>query len=115
MLHEDRRFGIFNLPDDLSEALAEFSRCGTWTLCTGFRWRTLLLLNDSLSEDGAQEYAIVREATGEQLESLTVSWMTTECLGEFLVDCLRDDHETWGIAHYRTDHLNADGYCQWCA
>jgi hypothetical protein len=32
-----------------------------------------LFLNDSFSEDGAQEYAVVRD--GRQIESLTVSWM----------------------------------------
>jgi hypothetical protein len=33
-----------------------------------------LFLNDSFSEDSAQEYAVVRD--GRQIESLTVSWMS---------------------------------------
>ena len=33
-----------------------------------------MFLNDSFSEDGAQEYAVVRD--GQQIESLTVSWMS---------------------------------------
>jgi hypothetical protein len=42
-----------------------------WTLCTGFAFQGLVFLNESVSEDGAQEYAVVR---GErQMESLTIS------------------------------------------
>jgi hypothetical protein len=46
-----------------------------WTTCTGFRHAGYLFLNDATSENGAQEYAVVKEATGQQVESLTVSWM----------------------------------------
>jgi hypothetical protein len=40
----------------------------------GFSFEGLWFLNDSLSEDGAQEYAVVRG--GRQIESITVSWMS---------------------------------------
>ncbi len=60
------------------EVLAEKLSDYTWTKCTGLRWNGWLLLNDSFSEDGAQEYAVVRESDMVQVESLTVSWMSKD-------------------------------------
>lgn len=75
MMHRRR---TFNVADVLSiEELADKLTSMTWTLCTGFRLRTaeqaLLFLNDSTSEDGAQEYAVFSE-DGRQLESITFGW-----------------------------------------
>ena len=72
MLHQNRMFGVIAVQSvgELVENLTEH----TWTLCTGFSLEGLLFLNDSFSEDGAQEYAVVRD--GRQIESLTVSWMS---------------------------------------
>jgi hypothetical protein len=71
--HTKRIWVISDEPSapDLAASLAH----RTWTLCTGFRHEGYLFLNDSTSENGAQEYAVVKEATGQQVESLTVSWM----------------------------------------
>lgn len=84
MFHNRRIWTVADVdsPCELAEKLTQ----QTLVLCQGFRWHGLLLLNDSLSEDGAQEYAVVDEATGFQLDSLTVSWMTPE---RFLV-CLEE-------------------------
>lgn len=75
MIHKNRRWKITDVAtlEELSKKLI----CHSWCLCTGFRVivgaRTeLLVLNDSFSEDGAQEFAILRD--GVQVESLTVSW-----------------------------------------
>ena len=78
MFHNRRIWTLADIdsPCELAEKLTQ----QTLVLCQGFRWHGLLLLNDSLSEDGAQEYAVVDEATGFQLDSLTVSWMTPERL-----------------------------------
>jgi hypothetical protein len=72
MLHQNRMFGVITVQSvaELVEHLTEH----TWTLCTGFSLQGLLFLNDSFSEDGAQEYVVVCE--GRQIESLTVSWMS---------------------------------------
>ena len=72
MLHANRRFGVITVQSvgELVENLTEH----TWTLCTGFSLGEFLFLNDSFSEDGAQEYAMVRD--GRQIESLTFSWMS---------------------------------------
>lgn len=91
MLHPSRTFHITDAEsvDDLCEKLTQH----TWTLCTGFRLRaegqTLLFLNDSTSEDGAQEYAVL--AGDHQVESITFGWCTPERAGE-LVRQVLDGH-----------------------
>lgn len=72
MIHDTRRFVITDV--ETIAALAELLTEHTWTRCTGFRLGELLFLNDSFSEDGAQEYAVVR--SGRQVESITVSWQS---------------------------------------
>jgi hypothetical protein len=77
MIHTNR---TFQLAEDLTDiaALADTLTQHTWTLCTGFRLTVdpaappLLFLNDSFSEDSAQEYAVIRD--GRQIESITFSW-----------------------------------------
>lgn len=73
MIHKKRRYNVAN-ETDLDKLVGSLTR-NSWCLCAGFRIGGLLLLNDAFSEDGAQEYAVIREADGAQLESLTVSWM----------------------------------------
>jgi hypothetical protein len=72
MLHPQRGFSV--TPCATAEALAERLTQHAWTLCTGFEHAGLLFLNDAFSEDGAQEYAIVK--AGRQIESITFSWCT---------------------------------------
>lgn len=76
MMHA-RRYRVTDVePDGLDELAARLQSI-VQTLCTGYRWNGLLLLNDATSEDGAQEYAVIRESTGRQIESLTCSWYET--------------------------------------
>jgi len=78
LLHSKRRFSLTDV--DCVAELAEKLSQRTWTLCTGFRFRSargdLLFLNDSTSEDGAQEYAVIRGAY--QIESITFGWCSVE-------------------------------------
>ena len=60
MIHKNRCFGVGNV--QTIEELAEKLTTATWTLCTGFRFQGLLFLNDSFTEESAQEYAVIREA-----------------------------------------------------
>lgn len=76
MSHKRRRFQIADVLTE--DELAVTLRAHTWTLCTGFRFGASLWLNDSFSEDSVQEYAVVREADGAQLETITVSWCSAE-------------------------------------
>jgi len=59
----------------------------TWTLCTGFSLGGYLFLNDSTSEDGVQEYAVVKplpEGGHVQIESITFGWCTKAQALEFI-------------------------------
>jgi hypothetical protein len=69
MMHSTRTHTIVAVAN--FDALAEALITTTWSLTTGFRCGHLTLLNDSLTSDGKQEYAVFRK--GEQVESLTVS------------------------------------------
>ena len=79
MFHDKRIWTVADIatPEMLAEKLAD----STWCCCNGWRCQGYLFLNDSTGADGAQEYAVVREADSMQVESLTVSWMKREeCL-----------------------------------
>ncbi len=77
MIHKNRIFQIAEEVTDIG-SLAESLTQQTWTLCTAFKLATssdtppLFFLNDSFSENGAQEYAVIRN--GRQVESITFSW-----------------------------------------
>ena len=79
MMHKRRRWVITRAktPEQLARDLTE----QTWTLCTGFAFEGYLFLNDSISEDSAQEYAIVlslADGTYVQIESITFGWCSFE-------------------------------------
>lgn len=83
MVHTNRRHSVREFAS--IEAMVDgILRCATWTACTGFKASTLTLLNDSFTEDSAQEYAVARN--GRQIESLTVSWMDRARLMDLLLD-----------------------------
>ncbi len=77
MIHTRRVFHIVEEVHSIAD-LAENLTQHTWTLCTAFKLiaasdaEPLLFLNDSFSENGAQEYAVIR--AGQQVESITFSW-----------------------------------------
>jgi len=85
MYHTKRRWCVFDR-DDLAEFVQEIAGGRTWVLCNGIRWRGLLILNDATSEDALQEYAVINEKSGIQVESLTVSWMKPEELAKTLTE-----------------------------
>lgn len=81
MMHDRRIFSATTV--ESAEELARTLTEHTWTLCSGFRLGRYLFLNDSTSEDGAQEYAVFREPEGSlelyrQVESITYSWCSYE-------------------------------------
>jgi len=77
MIHENRRWCLQTVGS--AEELARKLTQQGWTLCCGFEIGKYLFLNNAFSEDGAQEYAVVRKPVqpGEpylQVESITMSW-----------------------------------------
>ncbi len=78
MVHSNRVWCVDEVQS--AEELAQKLVSYTWTLCTGFRYSGYLFLNDSFSEDGAQEYGVVNERTGKQVDTITVSWCSYEKL-----------------------------------
>jgi hypothetical protein len=109
MLHKHRRHLVVDVEDrdDLVEKLIGH----TWTPCTGWRWRSLVLLNDATEPDGEQEYAVLRD--GRQVESLTVSWMTREPLAALLDALDRGVHGVDLGPHEPKPH--PPGSCSACA
>ena len=87
MFHDKRCWSVGPVASaaELTEWLCERS----WCCCTGFELGNYLWLNDATSEDGAQEYAVVRKPTEDdpvyrQVESITVSWCKREELLQFV-------------------------------
>lgn len=96
MMHKKRRWVVQNA--DGPYKLAYMLTQQTWCCCQGFRWMGYLFLNDATSENGAQEYAVIRESTGLQVESLTASWMTESSMTEFLMHLVPNAggvHDLW--------------------
>ncbi len=70
MIHKTRMFSVKKV--ESTEELAHMLTERTWCLCNGFQLGDLYFLNDSFSEDGAQEYAVFKD--GHQIESITFGW-----------------------------------------
>ncbi len=95
MVHKNRAFGVADIEDDVE--LAKKLTEQTWTLCTGFRHKGYLYLNDSFSEDGAAEYAIVREKDRIQVESITFGWCDLDKALRYIREISADVyHECYG-------------------
>lgn len=117
MLHKDRIWAVADVDDswELARKLTQF----TWTLCTGFRHRGYLYLNDSFSENGAQEYAVIKESTEQQVETITFSWYAPEGAVQqiWLITTGTFDDQAWdpGI-DLKTQIQPAEGHkCHLCA
>lgn len=82
MIHRERVWQVRDLsPEELA---GELKRHSTWSCCSGFRAAGMLWLNDATSPDGGQEYAVVRESDGRQVESVTVGWCTLDDLQAYI-------------------------------
>jgi len=94
LLHKNRRWSVV---DRDHATLANELTSNTWTLCTGFRCNGYLFLNDSTSEDAAQEYAVIRESDGKQVESITFTWCTPNEALEYITQAVSGqyDNQAW--------------------
>ncbi len=109
MMHTNRVFQVIDVTtvEELTINLTEHS----WTLCTGFRLQGVLFLNDSLSEDGAQEYAIVRD--GRQVESITFSWQSRAEAHHTIAWLIRGGGDDYGVVDVRLEDPD-DHHCVLC-
>lgn len=118
MLHKNRKWCVADV--DSAEKLAEMLTERTFTLCSGFRYGGYLFLNDSFSEDGAQEYGVIKEATGKQVESITFSWCNYEEAIQLINEVARGDYdsEEWNSGINLAAQIQSSeqhGTCPLCA
>ncbi len=109
--HENRVHAVGEV-EDLDKLAVQLTQT-TWTCCSGFAWRGLVLLNDATGADGAQEYAVFRSDTRERVESLTASWMSVE---EFrgAMEQLDEDEGDRDMKAAWPDKGHGS-WCRWCA
>lgn len=117
MLFKKRIWQIFevNSPEELADKLVNY----TWTLCTGFKLGNYYFLNDSTSENGAQEYAVL-QSSGRQIESITFSWCDCQEALEYIKKVLNGEYndQSWesGIdIHKQLQTPEEHGRCIFCA
>ena len=109
MIYPKRRFNIKKC-SDVETFATEVTRC-TWTLCTGFELHGYLFLNDSISEDGGHEYAVIKD--GRQVESITFGWCTRRQAMHHVRDIFEGKHVDMGAVSPRLDHPK--GTCHLCS
>mgnify|MGYP001603500485 CR=1 FL=1 len=115
MIHKNRNYRIADVPD--LATMAQMLYRNSWCICNGIRASNLTLVNDSFSEDGAQEFVVIRD--GQEIESLTVSWFESEAsLLETLTELDGPDaFSKYGARNYGARNLQThqDGACSMCA
>lgn len=119
-VHTKRCWQVSDVDDegDLVDKLTRHS----WTLCTGFRHRGYLFLCDDFTESSAGEWAVVKEETLLQVETITFGWMTKDPVRalSYVRDAVtgRYDQPVWpyGSIHRRQIHTTGEhGTCPLCA
>ena len=117
MMHKRRTFCVSPVAtaEDLAEKLTNY----TWTLCTGIRLGGYLFLNDSTCEDGAQEYAVIKETEGGQLlqvESITFGWCDRDSALAYIRRTLAGEFDAGGVPlTARLETPEQHGRCPHCA
>jgi hypothetical protein len=102
MFFERRPHNIKTI-DDAGE-LADKLTSTTWCLCNGFRIGDVIFINDSTSEDGAAEFAVIevdseQPTHGKQIESITFGWLHDDVPAalEHIINALRGTPESTAI------------------
>jgi hypothetical protein len=116
MLFKNRIWQVFEVGS--SEELANKLVNYTWTLCAGFKLGDYYFLNDSTSENGAQEYAVL-QSSGRQIESITFGWCSYQEALRYIQKILDGeyDDESWesGIdIHRQLQTPEEHGRCAFC-
>jgi len=118
MLHCQRVWSVG--PAESVAALANQLTEHTWCCCNGFQIGEYLFVNDATSPDRAQEYAVLKPATGRfvQIESITFSWMSLassiDLIGRVLAgEFDNESYSTIGAGQIQTPEQHAR--CRHCA
>lgn len=120
MFHKNRVWSLPRREAESAEWLAGKLVNHTWTTCSTFRIGSYLFLNDSTSEDGAQEYAIVKQ-DGErfvQIESITFGWCDEAKALKYVRQIIAgefDDSGCFGEVFPRLETADDHGRCGACA
>lgn len=96
MFHSKRVWcvSLKETPEEVARLLTEH----TWTLCSAIEIAGYLFLNDSTSEDGAQEYAVLKKASepdGQfvQIESITFGWCNYDRALDYIRRALSGEYD----------------------
>lgn len=113
MIHAGRIYRLTPIAEagDLVDKLVDRS----WTLCSAFALGKLIFANDAFSEDGAQEYAVIRD--GRQIESIAFSWVEDRDRTRDYVTSLLEGAPgvDMGPVGLRIDHPEGSNSCPLCA
>ena len=120
-MHANRRWCVG--PVESTGQLAGWLTERTWTLCTAFAIGGYLFLNDATSEDGAQEYAVVKTPAraGEpyrQVGSITMGWCSKDRALAYIEDALAgrmDGEDFVRSVSPRLRSPSGHGRCAHCA
>jgi len=93
VIHNKRTYCVYNV--DTPEQLTDKLKSHSWTCCAGFRLQGYLFLNDSFSEDGASEWAVFKEATGKQVESITFGWCDRANTLRYIRESIAGMYDGW--------------------
>lgn len=116
MMHERRIWTV--APIESAEELARMLTEHDWTLCTAFELQGYLFLNDATSEDGIQEYAVVKrcdDGTFLQVESVTFGWCDFGRALEHVRRATEGRNEFATIASPRLDTPEQHERCPLCS
>lgn len=121
MLHDKRVWcvGEVESAEDLARKLTE----SAWCCCTAFQvqgFPQYYWINDSTSEDAAQEYAVLIQRNGQyiQLESITFSWCTQTQALQYITKTLNGDDDAnpfFGPVSPTIQTAKEHGRCPLCA
>ncbi len=115
MFHEKRIWCV--APAESAEEVATKLTEQTWTLCTAFELAGCVFLNDSTSEDGAQEYAVITKNEGggyEQIESITFGWCTYDEALEYVKGVIKGEVELHVSVTPELHTPDEHGSCELC-
>lgn len=119
MLYSKREWCVATVESagELAEKLTEH----TWTLCTGFRLGDYVYLNDSVSEDTAVEFGVVKEVESGrwiQIETVTFGWLNEERSLEAIQNIQKGECDSvWAlkISAPVLESSEEHGSCELCA